>query len=68
MMDELDRQLQKDCSQAAAYTDKEGKDDHHIPFRQFAQKTSERGQYVLYDKSAAHDFTDKSCKYNQFKT
>ena len=55
-MDELDRHLKKYSSQTAAYAHKQGKDDHHIPFRKLAQKTPERRQNVLYEKSAAHVF------------
>ena len=56
MMYELNGKLQKDGSQATAYAHKKRKDDHHIPFRKLAQKTPERRQNVLYEKSAAHVF------------
>ena len=56
MMDEFDGYLEQDSSQTAAYTHKKGKDDHHIPFWKLAQKTPERRQNVLYEKSAAHVF------------
>ena len=56
MVDEFNGQLKQDSGQTTAYADKKGKDDHHIPFRKLAQKTPERRQNVLYEKSAAHVF------------
>ena len=56
MMNKLNRKFQQNSCQSTAYTHKKGKDDHHIPFRKLAQKTPERRQNVLYEKSAAHVF------------